>query len=47
MRGESPYMPLRPYSNKEWSALQHVTFASEKDWDPTYLEYEGQLENEE
>ena len=46
IRGSLPYMPLRPCTNKEWKTLNHVILTSDKDWDPTCFDCEGQLDNE-
>ena len=40
-------MWLRPCTKKGWETLPHVILTSDKDWHPTYLNYEGQLDNEE
>ena len=45
--GAFPCMPLRPYTNKEWSTLPHFMLTSDVEWDPTCIDCEGQLENEE
>ena len=45
--GGLPYIPLRPYTNKELENLPHAILTSDKYWDPTYLDCEGQLNNEE
>ena len=39
IRRVSPYMPLHPCADKEWSALPHVMLISDVDWDPTFLDY--------
>ena len=31
-------MSLRPYSDKEWDTLPHVTLTSEVEWDPSVLD---------
>ena len=46
IRNALPYMPLRPCTNNEWKNLPHVILASDKDWDPTILDCEGQIDNE-
>ena len=45
--GALPYMPLRPCIDNEWETLPHVVLTSGEDWDPTCLDCEGQLDNEE
>ena len=40
-------MVLRTYTNKKWSSLNHVILTSDVDWDPTCLDCEGKLDNEE
>ena len=47
IRGTVPYMTLRPYTDKEWSTLPPVILTSDIDWYPTFLDCEGQLDNEE
>ena len=37
IRGELPYIPFRPYTDKEWETLPHVILTSDKEWDPTFL----------
>ena len=41
VRGELPYIPLLPYSDKECSTLPHVMLTLDVDWDPTFIECEG------
>jgi hypothetical protein len=45
IRNSLPYVPLRPYTDSEWEKLPHVILASNKDWDPTVLDCEGQVDN--
>ena len=33
-----PYIPMRPYTDKEWDTLPHVEWTSDMDWDPTVLD---------
>ena len=40
-------MLLRPHTDKEQSTLPHFILTSDSEQDPTCLEYEGQLDNEE
>ena len=40
-------MPLRPYTDKEWITLTHFILNSDVNWDPTCLDCEGQIDNEE
>ena len=47
IREALPYMPLRPYTDKEWETLPHVVLTSDEDWDPNCIDCEGQLDNEE
>ena len=35
-----PYVTLRPYTDKEWDTLPHVTLTADHDWDPSVLDYE-------
>ena len=46
IRNALPYMPLRPYTDSEWEKLPHVILTSDKDYDPTVLDCEGQVDNE-
>ena len=41
-----PFMPLRPHTDDEWGKLPHGTLNSDKDWDPTLLDCEGDLDNQ-
>ena len=36
--GGLPYISMRPYTNKEWEDLPHVTFTSDDHWDPSILD---------
>ena len=47
IRGALTCMPLRPYTDKQWSTLPQVILTSDAYWYPTCLDREGQLENEE
>ena len=40
-------MKLHPCADKEWETLPQVMLTSDKDWDPTCPNFEGQLDNEE
>ena len=33
------YMPLRPFTDHEWSHLPHVVFTSDTEWDPSFTDY--------
>ena len=46
IRGALPYIKLCPCTDKEWENLPHVILDSDKYWDPTSLDCEGQLGNE-
>ena len=46
IRNALPYMLLRPYTDSEWEALPHIVLTSDKYWDPTVLDCEGQVDNE-
>ena len=35
-----PYVTFRPYTDKEWETLPHVTLTADVDWDPTILDCE-------
>ena len=39
-------MPLCPCTNQEWLTLPHAVLTSEADWDPTFLDSPGDIENE-
>ena len=41
-----PYTPLRPYTDKEWEKIPHIILVSNEDRDPTFLDCEGQFDNE-
>ena len=47
IRGKLPHMPLRPYTDKEWTILTHVMINSDTCRNPTWLDREGKLDNEE
>ena len=34
------YIPIRPYTDKEWDSLPHVLWTSDKDWDPSVLDHD-------
>ena len=34
-----PYIPLRPYTDKEWEILPHVIWTSDDKWDPTSVDH--------
>ena len=33
-----PYMPIRPYSDREWQTLPHVVLTSDEEWDPIVMD---------
>jgi len=35
-----PYLDMRPFTDKEWDKLPHVTITHEADWDPEVLDNE-------
>ena len=35
-----PYLSVRPYTDKEWEDLPHVTLTADVDWDPSILDNE-------
>ena len=39
-------MTLCPCTDDEWEKIPHVILMSDKDWDPTVLDCEGQVDNE-
>ena len=39
IRNGLPYIPMRPYTDKEWETLPHVTWTSDSDWDPSVLDH--------
>ena len=43
IRGDLPFILLCPCTDKEWQTLPHAMLTSEKDWDPTCLDCEVQL----
>ena len=45
-RNGLPFISMRPYKDKEWDELPHVTITADIDWDPTILDNELE-ENEE
>ena len=47
IRGTLPYMSLRYGTDKEWETLTNFILTLDKDWDPTCLDFEGKLDNEE
>ena len=46
IRNSLLYTPIRPYTNNEWEKLPHVIIMSDKDWNPTVLDCEGEVDNE-
>ena len=46
IRNALPYVHLCPYTDSEWVKLPHVILTSDKDWDPTGLDYASQVDNE-
>ena len=39
-RNGLPFISMRPYKDKEWDELPHVTITADIDWDPTILDNE-------
>ena len=33
-----PYIPLQPYTDKEWEELPHVVWTSDTDWNPSSID---------
>ena len=46
IRNSLLHIHLRPCTNNEWEKLHHVILTSNKDWDPTALDFEYLLDNE-
>ena len=46
IRNALPLIPLCPCTNNEWEKLHHIILSSDKDWDLTLLDCEGQLYDE-
>ena len=46
IRNALAYIPLRPCTDNEWEKLPYVILTSDKGWDSTVLDCEGQLDNE-
>ena len=40
-----PCMPLSPYTDEEWLTSLHVVLTSDVDWDPTFLDSSGSVDN--
>ena len=34
-----PYMPIRPYTDTEWTTLPHAILTSDVDWDPSIIDH--------
>ena len=47
IRRALPYILLYPNTDKEWITIPHIMVTSDIDWDPTCLDCEGQVDNEE
>ena len=45
IRNSLPCVPLRPCTEKELEKIPHVILTSDKDWDPTVLDCEDQLDD--
>lgn len=45
-RNGLPFINMRPYKDKEWDSLPHVTITGDTDWDPTILDHEMEDEEE-
>ena len=41
-----PYLPLRPYTDKEWETLPHVVWTSDMKWDPSVIDHKITDNNE-
>ena len=39
-------MPIRPRADYKWGKRPHDIITCDKDWDPTSLDCEGNLDNE-
>ena len=35
------YLKIRPFTDKEWETLTHITLTSDEVWDPTSMDYGG------
>ena len=46
IRIDLPYMPLRFCTDSEWEIFPHVILKSDKGWEPTVFNCEGQVDNE-
>ena len=41
-----PYLPLRPYTDKEWDTLPHVVLTSDDNWNPQVFDHSFDLSDE-
>ncbi|KAG7340327.1 hypothetical protein IV203_023870 [Nitzschia inconspicua] len=47
IRGGLAYIPMRTFTDKEFETLPHVIMTSDKEWDPSILDGEVDIESEE